>query len=124
MASLKEPKFTVGEIIRIESLFGFPPAGIYRVLGSQAERLQISAGEIFADVNSRMVTVVERGLPEPKSWLRVEVDLLTEQVKRCNCADCRKLLRAKTRELRSQQESRTACSEGSGSEGMPSPLLN
>lgn len=103
MGKQRNTTFRVGEIIRIKSIFGLPPAGVYRVEGSNSKLLTLSAGEIHTGVNPSMIIVVERGLPEPKSWLKVEVDLLTEQVKRCDCDECQKLLVAKKFALRSQQ---------------------
>ena len=104
MGKLKNTKFKVGEIIRIKSAFGLPPSGVYRVEGTDSNLLMLSAGEIHAGVHPKMISVVERGLPEPKSWLDVEVALLTEQVKRCDCDECQKLLVAKRLALRSQQD--------------------
>jgi len=103
MAKQKSIKFRIGEIIRIASPLGLPPAGIYRVDGSHSNLLMLSAGDIRTGVDPRMVTVLERELPEPTSWLSVEVDLLTQQVIHCDCAACRKLLMAKKMELSSQQ---------------------
>jgi hypothetical protein len=102
MGKLRNTAFRVGEIIRIESALGLPPAGVYRVDGLNSQFLMLSAGDFSAGVHPKMITVVERGLPEPESWLEVEVELLQEQVKHCDCAECQKLLIAKRAALWSQ----------------------
>ncbi len=95
----------VGEIIRIESKYPIPPAGVYRVDACMDGMLMLSAGEIHAGVAMDGVRIVERNLPQPTSWLAVEVELLGMQVLECDCPDCRALLVTKQAELAKLKES-------------------
>jgi hypothetical protein len=88
-----------GEVIRAKDVFGLMPETTSRVEEHDDNLIHLSAGESRFGVSPMSLPVIERNLPEPASWLRVQVTILRERVRQCDCQDCRKLLKQKEREL-------------------------
>jgi len=95
----------VGEIIRIESKFGMPGSGVYKVEGCVDTMLMIAAGDVQTWASLEMVKIVARNLPEPESWLPIEIEILRHQVAACDCVDCQALLTSKLVALAKQEAS-------------------
>ncbi|NMC61660.1 MAG: hypothetical protein GYA55_00685 [SAR324 cluster bacterium] len=81
-----------GEIVKLRSLFGIPPYGVYKVEGVNGEMLYLSAGSISLGADLKWVQIVERGLMEPKSWLHSEIAVIKANLDLSECPHCRRLL--------------------------------
>ena len=88
-----------GEIVRVASLFGLPAEGVYRVRRTSSSLVELSCGEVFCGCHPSLLIIKERNLPEPISWLNEEIGILKNQVRACDCADCRQILKRKEIEL-------------------------
>ncbi|MCO6431006.1 MAG: hypothetical protein J5J00_09110 [Deltaproteobacteria bacterium] len=92
-ARRKKDRIRVGEVISITSLFGTPPAGMYRVDGVVGDFLMLSAGRIRAGISRKHIKITARHLPTPVSWHKREIEILKENA--CDCNECRQLLEQK-----------------------------
>ncbi len=89
-------KLRVGEIIRIKSQFGVPPAGIYRVDDVTGNMIMLSAGEVCAGVSVDFIEITERNLAQPASWESREIEILESSA--CDCPECLRLLEHKRKQ--------------------------
>ena len=90
----------IGEIVRIRSINNLFPTTVCRVTMKIDDMLFFSVGDIRMGASRSAVEVLERNLPAPPSWDRLEISCLEEQVKICPCAECQKLLEQKRARLR------------------------
>ena len=99
MTSTKQDALKRGEIVKAASLFGMPGEGVYKVDSVSSALIQLSCGEIRAGCHPSTLIILERNLPEPVSWLNEEIKVIKEQLKSCDCVECRNLLKSKERAL-------------------------
>lgn len=96
---LKRERLVVGEIVEVRGRRGLLPPVTFKVEGVESDLIFGSIGEIRWGVNSKLIEVVRRRMPEPRSWLPFEIDFLRQHVARCDCADCREILETKELEF-------------------------
>lgn len=93
-----------GEAVRLEFAFGMPGSGIYRVKEIGNQMVYFSAGGISAGSGIDCFKVIERLDASNVDWLQAEIEILQNQVKMCDCKDCRKHLSDKKIELAARNQ--------------------
>lgn len=101
---LKQRTPQVGEIVRAQDEFGFLPNAIYKVEAVNEDRIELSAGDFYYGTHPSIFKLIAGNLAEPSSWLETQVDILKQQVKRCECAECFELLGVKQKALEKERK--------------------
>jgi len=97
--STPPPSLKPGDLVRLSG--GFMNLAPVRAKFRYQDRdlLHFSIGEADLGMTACSVAVEKINEPEPVSWLEDEVSYLRDSVKRCQCEDCRLLLKEKESEL-------------------------